>query len=404
MGSVSVKGGAMIDIEHAALPDASLTDEMIRDMRSKAGLRLRIEHSVFNEEATRIAIAKFAEGIGDSNPLWTDAEYAAGTRYGSLMAPPSFVIGCFSGLQFGWPGLGAFHSGSHLEFRRPIRLGDRISSSCTYDGFDGPKPSQFAGEVVIDHFTNQYHNQRDELVAEIRWSVINYERAAARQRGKEMNIELPHSWTDGELIAIEDRVLAQEPRGAQPRYFEDVNEGDLLEEITKGPVGVTDEVAFVAGGGAPIPRLAANRVALQNYRRHPAWAFRDPETSALEPVYSVHYNRRAALAMGVPLQYDVGFQRQCWHIQLLTNWVGDDGFVKTADAQYRGFVYLSDVITLGGEILKKYLDGDGEPCVDVRTTCYNQRGDDVMPGSATLILPSRELGTCPNDRWLAAVD
>jgi hypothetical protein len=176
--------------------------------------------------------------------------------------------------------------------------------------------------------------------------------------------------------------------------------GDSLDVLTKGPIGMTDEIAFVAGGGAPIPRLAAHRAALLVYERHKAWAFRDPTTRAMEPIYSVHYNRAAANAMAVPMQYDVGFQRQCWHIQLLTNWMGDEGWVKRASAQYRRFVYLADVVRLKGQILRKYLDGDGEACVDVATTAINQRGEDVMPGAATIALPSREQGASPVERRL----
>jgi hypothetical protein len=130
-------------------------------------------------------------------------------------------------------------------------------------------------------------------------------------------------------------------------------------------------------------------VALREYRKHPAWAFRDPVSSALEPIYAVHYNQAAANAMGVPLQYDVGFQRQCWHLHLLSNWVGDAGWVKRASAEYRRFVYHSDVIRLAGTVVAKRIDEDGEYVVDVTTTAVNQRGEDVMPGRATLALPSR---------------
>src|SRR5947208_9487591 len=143
---------------------------------------------------------------------------------------------------------------------------------------------------------------------------------------------------------------------------------------------LTDEIAFVASGGAPIPRLAAHRAALQAYRAHPAWAFRDPDTMALEPIYSVHYNRHAPRAMGVAMQYDVGFQRQCWHIHLLTDWMGDDGWVVTADAQYRSFVFLSDVIRIGGRVVAKRIGDQGEALVDIETWAHNQRDQDVMPG------------------------
>jgi hypothetical protein len=45
--------------------------------------------TINNEEATRTAIPKFAVGIGDTNPLWTDLDHASKTRYGTIVAPPS---------------------------------------------------------------------------------------------------------------------------------------------------------------------------------------------------------------------------------------------------------------------------------------------------------------------------
>src|SRR5699024_3946968 len=37
-------------------------------------------------------IRKFADSIGDSNPLYRDEEYAAKTTYGGIIAPPTFPI------------------------------------------------------------------------------------------------------------------------------------------------------------------------------------------------------------------------------------------------------------------------------------------------------------------------
>jgi acyl dehydratase len=384
------------------MAEAAITPEMIEAMRARIGADLRIEHSINNEEATRIAIAKFAAGIGDTNPLWTDATYAASSHYGSLVAPPSFVIGVFSGIQFGWPGLGSFHSDSTLRFYRPILLGDRITPTCTYVGFDGPRPSSFAEMMVIDRFHNEYRNDRGELVAEIDWSVINVERSKAKARSSERSLPVPHQWEDDALHAIESRVRAERPHGATPYVWEEIAVGDALPTLTKGPIGMTDEIAFVAGGGAPIPRLAAHAAALNDYDRHPAWAFRDPDSGALEPIYAVHYNRNAARAMGLPVQYDVGFQRQCWQLHLLTHWSGDNAWIKHAQAQYRRFVYLGDVVELSGSVSRVYIDDDGEHCADVATSAFNQRGENVMPGTATVVFPSREHATSPLDRRLPA--
>jgi acyl dehydratase len=383
----------------AVMPQAVITDEMLASMAAKAGASLRIDHSVNNELASRIAVAKFAGGIGDINPLWTDEEYARRSPYGAPLAPPSFVIGCFSGIQFGWPGLGSFHSQSLLRFERPVYWGDVVNATCVYEGFDGPAPSSFAGRTVTDRFRNTYVNQRAEQIATIDWQVINFERGRAQERrgngaggdrgGDGGGPQLPHPWNEDQVAEIEARVLAERPRGALPRQWEDVRPGDTLDLVTKGPIGMTDEIAFVAGGGTPIPRLKAHAAALHDYHAHPAWAFRDPVTSAREPIYSVHYNLQAARAMSVAFQYDVGFQRQCWQIHQLTHWAGDHAWIKEAQAQYRRFVYHSDVIELRGTVTGTRVDEDGDHVADIETEAVNQRGEVVMPGRAVVALPTR---------------
>jgi acyl dehydratase len=100
------------------MPQAELDGEMLRAMRAKVGSRMRIDHSINNDYASRVAVAKFAGGIGDINPLWTDAEYGQGSPFGAPVAPPSFVIGCFSGIQFGWPVRGRLQP-SHEGVRGP---------------------------------------------------------------------------------------------------------------------------------------------------------------------------------------------------------------------------------------------------------------------------------------------
>lgn len=382
----------------ATMPDATITDEMIERMRNKVGVQLRIDHSVNNEEATRIAVTKFAGGIGDINRLWTDRDYAATTEYGGPIAPPSFVLGCFSGIQFGWPGLGSFHCATQMDVLQPIYWDDKITATCRYDGFTGPKPSSFAGQMVTDHFTNEYTNQRGEKVAETRWQVMNFERTKARSSSNRSTPQVPHPWTVEEVEKVEAQVLHEVPRGDTPLYWEDIEVGDEVATLTKGPIGLTDEVAFIAGGGTPVPRLKAHAASLADYQAHPAWTYRDPETLASEPIYAVHYNKSAARAMGVTYQYDVGFQRQCWQLQLLTHWIGDTGWIKSVEAQYRGFVYLGDVVYLGGEVIGKSVDSDGEHVLELRTFAKNQRGDDVMPGTATIALPSRSSAQNPVNR------
>lgn len=379
----------MADKQEVKMEEGLITEEMLAEMRSKIGLKLRTENSQCNEEATRLAITKFADGIGDPNSLWRDEEYAAKTRYGRLAAPPSWIWSVFGGAQFGWRGLGGFHSGSDIEFNLPVLHGDRIKPECIFTGFEGPMPSKFAEKMVTDYYQSNYYNQENKKIARIVWWVIRTERRKAREKGKYSAIQLPHPWKEEELKKAEEDVLAEEIRGANPRYWENVEIGDELKPVVKGPLGLTDMIAFNIGGGAPIPRMAAHGVQLRQYRRHPAWAFRDVNTYALEPIFAVHYNKAAANAMGLPFPYDVGTQRHCWQIHLLTNWMGDDAWLKRSYAEYRRFVYLSDAVWIKGKVTKKYMDEEGEHCVEVETSAINQRGEEVMPGRAVIALPSK---------------
>jgi hypothetical protein len=76
---------------------------------------------------------------------------------------------------------------------------------------------------------------------------------------------------------------------------------------------------------------------------------------------------------------------------MLTNWMGDDGFLWKFDAQIRRFVMEYDTTWVKGKVTKKYID-DGKCCVDIEIQNLMQTGANSVTGGATVILPSREYG------------
>lgn len=378
--------------ELAPVPEGLITEEALAKFRARIGTKLRIGN-IYNQYVTPDSIRHFVDGIGDPNPLYRDREYARQTRYGELIAPPSWLYSVYpTWVLQGLPGVHAFHSGNDWEIYLPIYNGDVITPEAVFTGFE-EKPSKFAGRMIMEYQEARYFNQRGELVAKAKSWLVRAERRAARETGKYASITVPHRWTEEELEKLEQDVLAEEVRGGTVRYWEDVEVGEQLRPVVKGPLGLTDMIAFTAGA-API-QLLAHGLALRLFRAHPAWCVRDKETGAREPIYSVHYNKSVARAVGLPYPYDVGAQRQCWLFHLLTNWIGDEGWVKRCYAEYRRFVYLSDAVWLTGTVTRKYVDEAGEYCVDIETHAINQRGEDTMPGQATVILPSRVAGTWP---------
>ncbi len=75
------------------------------------------------------AVRKFAEAIGDPNPLYTDEEVAKASRYGRLIAPPTFPrtfdYGEIEGA--GSPGQGFIHGEHQIRYERPLFVGEEVS-------------------------------------------------------------------------------------------------------------------------------------------------------------------------------------------------------------------------------------------------------------------------------------
>ena len=75
------------------------------------------------------AIKKFAQAIGDDNPLFNDEQAARKSRYGGIIASPTFMRSLISNSppSFKNPYSAALDGGSEWEYFEPVRAGDRIT-------------------------------------------------------------------------------------------------------------------------------------------------------------------------------------------------------------------------------------------------------------------------------------
>ena len=374
------------------LGEGTISDEALRAWEDRIGMELRISN-LFNRVATCEAIRNYVNGIGDDNPLYRDQTYAIGTRYGRLAAPPGWLYSVFpTWVAQGLPGVHIFVAGNDWRFYKPVFMGETISPVCRFMGFE-VKPSRFAQKTVFEYQQSNFYNERRELVARTNALLMRAERAKARERGKYGHVELPHPFSDKDLESIDEQVLSEEVRGSEPRFWEDVEVGEELPAVVKGPLGLTDMIAYFIGA-LPV-QMAAHSTQLRYYRRHAAMGFRDPETKAWESVHSVHYSKTAAKAAGLPYPFDEGAQRQGWLMSAICNWMGDEAWLKKNSAVYKRFVFISDVVSIRGKVSSKYIDDDGESCVDIQSVARNQRGENTMDGASTVVLPSRGTGNWP---------
>jgi acyl dehydratase len=106
--------------ETTQMQQGAITPEALEKWKERIGSKMRIRNQ-FNELASKDAIRHFCDGIGDPNPLFRDEEYAKKTRYGSIVAPPSWLYSVFpTWVLQGLPGVHALQAhlcGGHHQAR-----------------------------------------------------------------------------------------------------------------------------------------------------------------------------------------------------------------------------------------------------------------------------------------------
>ena len=367
--------------------EGHITDEALARVRDMIGLKIRTEQ--YLRDATVDTITNYSNGIGDMNPLYRDQEYGRWTRFGSLIAHPTFpYVHHWPGrTRWGLPGVHGFFAGNDWEFFRVVRPGDRLNCYERVVGVE-EKESRFSGRLVLQYVETIYTNQHDQIIAKVLGWCTRHERRASRETGKYRDIE-PHRYTDEELEHIQEQMLNEKNliRGANTRYWEDVQVGEELPTIVRGPLSLMDTMGFLVGCG----RGHTHGILLQEALRHRHHFFRNPEAGGgIEYTGIGHHRDSVAKEVGVPGAYDYGPQRVAWLCTLVTNWMGDDAFLKRLRVETRRFNILGDTTWCKGKVVNKYTK-NGFGLVDIQLWAENQRGEVTAPGLATVMLPARDL-------------
>lgn len=151
--------------------DSVITDEM----RSMIGVES--EPSVY--EIEKEAIRRWAEAIGDPNPLYRDEEYAKKKGYRSIIAPPGFVAQYAypvkagqERVRFRTPFTRMLNGGNEYEFFKPVQAGDVLTSTSKLAELFEREGRMGKMLFIINETT--YKNQDGEVVAIQRGTGISY--------------------------------------------------------------------------------------------------------------------------------------------------------------------------------------------------------------------------------------
>jgi acyl dehydratase len=382
-----------------------ITDDAVARLRARIGIPVRNPAPPHYREPGLDAFRIVAQAYGDDNPLWSDRDYAAATRWGEPIAPPAMVGGdtligedepvetteAERALLKGDPlrGVHAFYAGSSREWWAPLSAGLRLRRRDALVGVDD-KDSEFAGRAVHEWTGQLFATGCGQPLAAQYKLMIRTERKKAREQQKYAAIE-PYVYSDAEIEEIERSVLAERRRGAVPRYWEDVADGDPLGTLVKGPLTVTDIVCWHVGVGMGLYNIRPLGLAVRNRMRIPGFYHRD-ELNVPDVMQRVHWDPEFARRSGNPTTFDYGRMREFWLVHACTDWMGDDAWLWKLSCEFRAFNYIGDTQWISGNVARRYLADGGRPAVDVTLVARSQRGTETTTGTATILLPSREHG------------
>ena len=370
--------------------------------------------ALMNEWVTTDVIRHYVDAIGDRSPLWRSEEYARTTRWGGIIAPATItdsIVHYVPGMRE--PGapdypvcknfkpevfervLEVMPRGNNRELFQIIRAGDRFRVIHMWLGLKETEPTRGnARRQFIKTIRRYFINQREETVAIQDYpydvlvdAVVDFEHPYYPGRAKRRIV------TDEERDAITKGYDEEKIRGADTLFWEDVKVGDELWPLAVGPVTIEDVVAFfIACPGHAI----AFEIEWEKGKIHRSMF----SEGIFDPVYNVscgpvdHFYdenrqpRRMARHTGGGQALGLWPQMDGLIARMIHRWIGDDGFLKRLNTEVLNYYLHGEALYCKGKVTGKSVEGD-EHLVDLEVHCENQDGLFMVPGSATVRLPSR---------------
>jgi acyl dehydratase len=140
-----------------------------------------VEQSPVTIEVDKSSLKKFAQAVKspqEPNPLYHDESYAQKTKWGGIIAAPTF------GSSFTWlgqvleqvnPTMGKYrvglNGGNEYESFRPIRPGDVLTTRPKLASLK-EKPRDDGGVMLILAFQADFYNQQNEKVLTARQTLL----------------------------------------------------------------------------------------------------------------------------------------------------------------------------------------------------------------------------------------
>ncbi|GAA0603636.1 hypothetical protein GCM10009547_01560 [Sporichthya brevicatena] len=352
------------------------------------------------EPMTAMDIRRWVQAMENPNRLHFDEAFAAESTFGRLVAPQSFTMWWCRG-QGGFSAAFGEIPGAHLSevadewwFYGPrLYPGDRVR--CDRMHFDyRVTTTGFAGPSVFQRGDTTYINDRGEIVAKQRNTMLRFLPANARKIAEAARA----AGGAGSPDVVADRAKVGEEKLAYYRTFADhvqrcgkgVSVGDELPLGVIGPHSVasfttqwrarpdnvwgvlTDDIALPLG--YPTATSSPDMVV-------------DPAVAAIDPgradgLYygpaSTHVDLEKARAIGMPREFGYGYAISAWTMDYIGNWAGELGAITHSKFRNQAPALAGDATYLRGTVKAVSDDplvaGAARVTVDVSLRSQNEVG------------------------------
>ena len=125
-------------------------------------------------EVEKGAIRRFAEALGDYNPIYYDEDYARAAGFSGVVAPPTFPCVFSTGADLrellGVPLRSLLNAEASFEYERPIVAGDRLQvTSRVAEVHDRPSST---GKMEIAVLEDEGRDENGKLVYRMRRTLL----------------------------------------------------------------------------------------------------------------------------------------------------------------------------------------------------------------------------------------
>jgi acyl dehydratase len=377
-GAGSILPGIYSDAEKKMLMETDLL------MDSLVGWGKAEKYRVDREQSLK----GYAAFTDPENPLYNDDEYANTTRWGGLIAVPTYAakMGISEYQMPSTPACGNKTMtllGEDIDFYRPIRKKDRFKVWNRRPMYRDVTPEHGKGPrtFIVRVSDVDVINQEDDLVYSYKNYIEQYFWPAGPPDAEPMK---EYAYTKEELEYLDGLEAAETVRGAKIRYFEDVRVGDVICPVVLGPI--TDTIltdfrnANMAGISGPM-EMPMPPGGGEDHRRASLRQFeKDPETGRFHIAFGSHA-ARSARRQGAARAYSGASLSRAMLGRLVTNWMGDDGFLRKFHYRRLRRDFIGDAMIVRGVVADKRVRG-GEHLVDIDAWMENMRGN--VTGSASM--------------------